>query len=168
FASYPLRRVEAELLIDALNNITGGSDLYTSAVPAPFTYIPKNMSAVELADGSITSPFLTLFGRSSRSTGMETERVNELASIQWLHMLNSATIQNKLQSGPKLAAILSQGGKPNEIAERLYLTILSRFPTEADVKVAEEYAKSGATQGNNAWLDLAWALINSPEFLLRH
>ncbi|MCX6909144.1 MAG: DUF1553 domain-containing protein [Verrucomicrobia bacterium] len=168
FASYPLRRVEAELLIDALNEITGGSDLYTSAVPEPFTYIPKDMSAVELADGSITSPFLTLFGRSSRSTGMEAERVSELASTQWLHMLNSATLQSKLQNGPKLAAIISQGGKPNEIAERLYLTILSRFPTDADVKAAEDYAKSGATQGNNAWLDLAWALINSPEFLLRH
>jgi hypothetical protein len=126
------------------------------------------MSAVELADGSITSPFLTLFGRSARATGMEAERVSELASIQWLHMLNSATLQGKLQNGPKLAAILAQGGKPHEIAERLYLTILSRFPTEADVKAAEEYAKSGATQGNNAWLDLAWALINSPEFLLRH
>ena len=99
---------------------------------------------------------------------MEAERVNELASTQWLHMLNSATIQSKLQSGPKLAAILSQGGKPNEIAERLYLTILSRFPTEADVRAAEEYAKNGATKGNDVWLDLAWALVNSPEFLLRH
>jgi hypothetical protein len=168
FASYLLRRVEAEVLIDALNEITGSSDLYTSAVPEPFTYIPHDMSAVALADGSITSSFLTLFGRSSRSTGMETERVNELASTQWLHMLNSVTIQSKLQSGPKLAAVLSQGGKPNEIAERLYLTILSRFPTDADVKAAEEYAKSGATKGNDIWIDLAWALINSPEFLLRH
>jgi hypothetical protein len=99
---------------------------------------------------------------------METERVSELASTQWLHMLNSATIQSKLQSGPKLAAILSSGGKPNEIAEKLYLTILSRFPTDADVKAAEEYAKSGVTKGNDVWVDLAWALINSPEFLLRH
>ena len=146
FASYLLRRVEAEVLIDALNNITGSSDLYTSAVPEPFTYIPNDMSAVELADGSITSSFLTLFGRSSRSTGMEGERVNELASTQWLHMLNSATIQSKLQSGPKLAAMLSSGGKTSEIAERLYLTILSRFPTDADVKAVEEYAKTGVTQ----------------------
>ena len=111
FASYLLRRVEAEVLIDALNDITGSSDLYTSAVPEPFTYIPHDMSAVALADGSITSSFLTLFGRSARSTGMEGERVNELASTQWLHMLNSATIQSKLQSGPKLAAMLSSGGK---------------------------------------------------------
>ena len=168
FAGYPLRRVEAEVLIDALNDITGSSDLYTSAVPEPFTYIPNDMSAVALADGSVTSSFLTLFGRSARATGMEGERVNELASTQWLHMLNSATIQAKLQNGPKLAAMLSSGGKTSEIAERLYLTILSRFPTDADVKAVEDYAKTGVTKGRDMWIDLAWALINSPEFLLRH
>jgi hypothetical protein len=163
-----MRRVEAEVLNDALNEITGSSDLYTSAVPEPFTYIPSSMSAVELADGSVTSSFLTLFGRSARSTGMETERVNELASPQWLHMLNSATIQNKLQNGPKLKAMISAGGTPEEIAERLYLTILSRFPTDADVEGAKEHAKRGVTDATGAWIDLAWALINSPEFLLRH
>jgi hypothetical protein len=168
FASYPLRRVEAEVLIDAVNRITGSSDLYTSAVPEPFSYIPSDISAVALADGSITSSFLTLFGRSARATGMESERVNELASPQWLHMLNSAKMQSKLQSGPKLATVLSLGGKTNEIAERLYLTILSRFPTDADVRAAEEHAKSGAARGRDAWIDLTWALINSPEFLLRH
>jgi hypothetical protein len=168
FASYPLRRVEAEVLIDALNEITGSSELYTSAVPEPFTYIPHDMTAVALADGSISSSFLTLFGRSSRSTGMESERVNELASTQWLHMLNSASIQSKLQNGPRLAALLSSGGKTGEIAERLYLTILSRFPAEADIKAVEEYARAGVTKGRDMWIDLAWALINSPEFLLRH
>jgi len=168
FASYLMRRVEAEVLNDALNEITGSTDLYTSAVPEPFTYIPQEMGAVELADGSITSSFLTLFGRSARSTGMETERVNELASPQWLYMLNSAAMNNKLQSGPKLRAMISAGGQPKEIAERLYLTILSRFPTDDDVKAAEEHAKTGVAKGNDVWIDLAWALVNSPEFLLRH
>jgi hypothetical protein len=32
----------------------------------------------------------------------------------------------------------------------------------------EEYAKTGATKGRDMWIDLAWALVNSPEFLLRH
>ncbi len=167
FASYPLQRVEAEVLIDAVNEITGSSDLYTSAVPEPFTYIPKDMSAVQLADGSVTDSFLTLFGRSSRATGTESERVSELASPQWLHMLNSGQIQNKLQSGPKLAALVSSG-KPEEIAERLYLTILSRFPTEADVAAAQEHANTGVAKGRDLWIDLTWALINTPEFLLRH
>ena len=147
FACYPLQRVEAEVLIDALNRITGSSDLYTSAVPEPFTYIPADTSAVELADGSVTSSFLTLFGRSSRSTGLEGERVNELASPQRLYMLNSAEIQNKIQNGPRLRVLFSSNGTANEIAERLYLTILSRFPTDADLKTVEEYAKAGGPKG---------------------
>lgn len=169
FASYPLRRVEAEVLIDAINRITGSSDLYTSAVPEPFTYIPKDMPAVALADGSITDSFLTLFGRSARATGTESERVNELASPQWLHMLNSGQIQNKLQTGPKLSALLAAAGNnPKETLDKLYLTILSRYPTERDVHIAEQYLKSGVARGRDAWIDIIWALINNPEFLLRH
>jgi hypothetical protein len=91
-----------------------------------------------------------------------------LPTPQWLHILNAATIQNKLQSGPKLAALIAAGGQPQEIAERLYLTILSRLPTEADIQAAEEHAKTGVATGRDVWIDLAWALINSPEFLLRH
>lgn len=168
FASYLLRRVEAEVLNDAVNQVTGNHDLYTSAVPEPFTYIPKDIGAVELADGSVTSAFLALFGRSARAAGMESERVNELASPQWLYLLNSAAIQRKVQTGPKLTAIFSSGGKPQDIAERLYLTILSRFPTQAEIQAVEEYGKTGVSRGRDMWIDLAWALINSPEFLLRH
>ncbi len=169
FASYPLRRVEAEVLIDAVNRITGSSDLYTSAVPEPFTYIPKDMPAVALADGSVTDSFLTLFGRSARATGTESERVNELASPQWLHLLNSGQIQNKLQTGPKLGALIAAApNNPKETLNLLYLTILSRYPTERDVQVAEQFLKSSPVKGRDAWIDITWALINNPEFLLRH
>lgn len=168
FASYMMRRVEAELLNDALNQITGSSDLYTSAVPEPFTYIPDEMSAVELADGSISSSFLTLFGRSARATGMENERVSELASPQWLHMLNSGQVQQKLLTGPKLKELLASGGQPVDIVKKLYLTILSRYPTDAELQAAKAYADLGIVKGRDIGIDLAWALINSPEFLLRH
>lgn len=148
--------------------ITGSADLYTSAIPRPYSYFPKDMSAVALADGRVTSSFLTVFGRSARVTGMENERVNQLAPTQWLQILNSTAIQRKLQRSPKLAALIGRGDNPNEITEGLYLTILSRFPTDDDVRVAKEHAKTGATRGRDVWVDLTWALINSPEFLLRH
>jgi hypothetical protein len=168
FASYPLRRLEAEVLIDAVNRITGTTDLLTSAVPEPFTYIPKTMPAVGVADGSITSSFLTLFGRSARGTGMQSERVSELASAQWLHILNSGHVQDKLQRGPKLAALLASAKKQEETVEKLYLTILSRFPTQEEMKAAVQYAQSGVVKGRDVGIDLAWSLINSQEFLLRH
>ena len=44
FASYPLRRLDAEVLIDAINKITGTTDLYTSPIPEPFTYIPAGQA----------------------------------------------------------------------------------------------------------------------------
>ena len=134
------------MLIDAINKITGTSDLYTSPIPEPFTYIPQDKPAIAIADGSITSPFLALFGRSARATGMENERDNKPVPAQWLHMLNSSHIQQKLEQGPKLKAIFDSGRKPREIVEELYLTILSRQPTDDEVKNAEEYSAVGCGQ----------------------
>jgi hypothetical protein len=183
FASYALRRLDAEVLIDAINKITGTSDLYTSAIPEPFTYIPEDKPAIALPDGSITSPFLGLFGRSARATGMENERSNKPVPAQWLHMLNSSHIQQKLEHGPKIKAILESGRKPREIVTELYLTILSRFPTADEVDAAMAYgnfvavSKSkkpsrpsvlAAMKRREDWVDIAWSLINSTEFLYRH
>ena len=171
FGSYALRRLEAEVLIDAINKITGSSDLYTSAIPEPFTYIPADMTAIALADGSITSPFLALFGRSARATGLENERINKVVPAQWLHLLNSSHIQRKLEQGPKLRALLDSGRKPNEIVEELYLTILSRLPTAEELKTLQEYGRpgrNGRVKTREDWVDITWALINNPEFLYRH
>ena len=155
------------MLIDAVNKITGTSDLYTSAIPEPFTYIPKDQPAIALADGSITSSFLALFGRSARATGMANERNNKPVPAQWLHMLNSSHIQRKLEQGPAMKAILGSGRPPAEIVEKLYLTILSRRPTQEELKIVAEFAKSAPSK-RDAAIDIAWALINSPEFLYRH
>ena len=139
FAGYPLRRLDAEVLIDAINKVTGSSDLYTSPIPEPFTFIPKDMPAVAIADGSISSPFLALFGRSARATGMASERNNKPTPAQWLYLLNSTEVQRKLEQGPNLQALFSSGRKPADMAEVLYLTILSRFPTPEELKVVQEY-----------------------------
>jgi hypothetical protein len=168
FASYPLQRLDAEVLIDAINLITGTTDLYTSPIPEPFTYIPKDKPAIAVADGSITSPFLALFGRSARATGMATERDNKPVSAQWLHLLNSSHIQQKLDQGPKLKAIIDARRKPEETAEELYLTTLSRRPTEDEIKNALAYGASPARLTRTDWVDITWALINSSEFLHRH
>jgi len=168
FAYYPLRRLDAEVLIDAINKITGTSDLYTSAIPEPFTFIPANKPAIALPDGSITSPFLELFGRPARATGMENERVNRPIPSQRMHLLNSSHIQRKLEEGPALKLILDSKRKQPEIIEELYLTILSRFPTPEEVAKIDAYVKSGVVKGREAGIDLAWALINSDEFLYRH
>jgi hypothetical protein len=171
FGSYALRRLEAEVLIDAINKITGSTDLYTSAIPEPFTYIPADQPAIAIADGSITSPFLALFGRSARATGMENERNNKMVPAQWLHLLNSSHIQRKLEQGPRLKEIIDSKRPAPEIVDDLYLTILSRFPTPEERAVIDEIGKpgkTGRTKTRDDWVDVTWALINSKEFLYRH
>jgi len=187
FAYYPLRRLGAEVLIDALNQITGTAEKYTSPIPEPFTFIPENQRSIALADGSITSSFLEMFGRPSRDTGLESERSNRPTANQWLHLLNSSHVQRKIEQGPNLQRLLVSRKNARDSVSEIYLTILSRFPTEEELKTVETYAQSGASaskatgrkprrgstirssaSGHEAMVDLVWALINSAEFLHRH
>jgi hypothetical protein len=160
FAYYPLRRLDAEVLIDALNQITGANEKYSSAIPEPYTFMPDDQRAITLPDGSIGSSFLELFGRPSRDTGLETERNNRLTDAQRLHLLNSSQVLRKIEQGPKMQALRRQRD-PKERLAAFYLTILSRYPTADEGKII-------AAHGQAAFVDLPWALINSTEFLYRH
>ena len=190
FAKYPLRRLEAEVLIDALNQITGTTEQYSSAIPEPFTVIPEGQRSIALPDGSITSSFLDQFGRPSRDTGLESERNNRPTPDQWLHLLNSSHIQGKIENSPKLQALFQTSGpiksgksskskkssksrsssgskQPGEVINELYLTILSRFPTQEELATVAEYVQASSSK-RQAAMDVTWALINSAEFLYRH
>jgi hypothetical protein len=169
FAVYPVRRLEAEVLADALCWLGGTGEQYSSPIPEPFTYIPEDERSVELTDGSITSPFLEMFGRPARDTGLESERNNQPNDAQRLHLLNSNDVLRKVERSPRLAQVLSRArGKPLEIIRGTYLTILSRYPTDAEASRALAYFGDAGTNVKAAATDLAWALVNSKEFLYRH
>ena len=63
-------------------------------------------------------------------------------------------------------AVMRGLGSEEAITE-LYLTILSRFPTEEELQVVKTYGQAGSGSGR-VLRDLAWALINNPEFSFRH
>ena len=169
FAHYPLRRLDAEVLIDALCQITGTTEEYTSPIPEPFTFVPAHRRSIALADGSITSTFLEMFGRPPRDTGLELERNNKPSAAQRLHMLNSSHVQRKIERSAKLRPLYQAGGgNVREGVAAIYLTILSRLPVEQELRVVEQYLETEEGRGQAALIDLAWALINSVEFLYRH
>ena len=169
FACYPVRRLDAEVLIDALCQICGSGESYSSAIPEPYTFIPEGQRTVTLADGSITSAFLEMFGRPPRDTGLESERDNRPTDAQRLHLLNSSHIQGKIESSQRLRRVLrASRGNRRLLIRSLYLTILSRYPTPAELTVASKYLGTRGRIGQTAVNDLVWALINTKEFLYRH
>jgi hypothetical protein len=170
FASYPLRRLEAEVLIDALCQVTGTGEQYASRIPEPFTWVPEHHRTIALADGSITSSFLDLFGRPPRDTGMASERANAPTPAQRLHLLNSSHVRNKIERGPKLRSLRWRFARDRrKTVTELYLTILSRYPTADELRTLKAYAEANRRKrGANVFADVAWALVNSPEFLYRH
>jgi hypothetical protein len=98
---------------------------------------------------------------------MASERNNRPVSAQWLHMLNSSHIQTKLDQSPRLKALIGSGRTPQVIINQMYLTILSRRPTADELKTAMAYG-AGTRKRATDWVDIAWSLINSTEFLYRH
>jgi hypothetical protein len=168
FAYYPVRRLEAEVLVDALCQITGTTEKYSSQIPEPYTFVPESQRSIALADGSITSSFLEMFGRPPRDSGLQSERNNKHTPAQRLHFLNSSHVQRKLQQGPKIQRVILSRRSPEEVAKQLYLMIVSRFPTERELNIVAEYCQSDVVEGREGLQDLAWALVNSAEFLHRH
>jgi hypothetical protein len=196
FARYRVRRIEAEPLLDAINQITGSGEKYTSAIPEPFTFLPADQRAIALADGSIESPFLELFGRPPRNTSFESERTSAPSVFQSQHLLNSSHIQRKIVQSrelQQLAGTAPRAGGPGRgfarrpqpagegagaaagerpgtprVLEELYLRILSRYPTDEEKRIALDYVASSKRRPFESFCDLVWALINSKEFLLKH
>jgi hypothetical protein len=169
FAFYPVRRMDAEVLIDALNQIGGTSEKYSSNIPEPFTFIPEGQRTIKLEDGSITSSFLEMFGRPARDTGLESERNNQPSDFQRLYLLNSNDIKNKIEKSSILRQQTEAAkGNSSNIIKNIYITILSRYPTKAESDIAEKYFQGEGITRKAAVEDLAWALINTKEFLYRH
>lgn len=177
FGHYIMRRLDAEVLIDALNGFGDTQEKYWSPIPEPFTYIPEDNRTITLSDGSITSQFLEMFGRPSRDKGYESEREHVPTEFQQLYMLNSADTHRRIANSPALKRIISQSGKnPKTTIRSVYLTLLSRLPTEAEMAIALKHfvtpanlnkgAKRGATRASVH--DLAWVLLNTKEFLYKH
>jgi hypothetical protein len=169
FASYPVRRLDAEVLIDALCWIGGPGEDYWSSIPEPFTFLPGDLKTVNLADGSITSAFLEMFGRPARDTGLESERASQPSDAQLLYLRNSSDVQGRIGRSRRLRDLLQAArGNPGELVPLLYETILSRPPEPSEAAAAEGYFRGAGRNAAEGAADLAWALVNSKEFLFRH
>ncbi len=168
FAVYPVSRIDAEALADIICSISETAELYESTTPEPYTKFPLGESAVALPDGSVTTPFLELFGRPSRDTGLDSERSLLPSASQKLHMINSRHIRTKIEKGEPFKEMHKL--KAGEFLNAAYLSILSRLPTKEErttfFRILKKRPKN--ERGYIHRVDTIWALFNSEEFINRH
>ena len=163
YARYYPKRLQAEVLLDAVNQVTDS--------PAGFNGVPKDRNglkrALQLPDESFSSYFLDVFGRPQRISACECERVSEANLAQALHLLNSDEVQNKVTSGAGRIAQLTkpEDKRPDaEKVEELFLWAFGRKPTAKDREVSLAHIQKHDKAKRTAYENILWALHNTKEF----
>lgn len=162
YSRYYPRRLQAEVLLDAISQVT--------AVPTKFGEQPAGTRALQLADSSIESYFLQAFGRPERIITCECERTDEPSMVQVLHMVNGSTLNEKLATaGSKVEQLLSAGTSNEQLIEELYLTALSRRPTATEqAEILTVLNETSDADKRAALEDLFWGILSSREFVFQH
>ncbi len=161
FSRGMFKRPDAEVLLDMVCQATG--------VPEKFTGSPNITRAVQLWDSKARNEFLKLFGRPVRATACECERTKEPSVAQVLNLLNSPDVQAKLSHEAGTVARLVREQKDDaKLVDELYLTFFARLPWKDEATIALGHLKKRAATRRQAAEDLAWALLNSTEFVFNH
>ncbi len=157
------RRLPAEALLDAVNDITGVAD--------DFNGCPPGTRAMQTWSYKIGSQFLDAFGRPNSSSDCPCERDLRTSVVQALHLMNSRRLHEKLADGSgRVRKLADSDRSPPQIVAELYLVTLGRLPTaeETAAAVAPFGTGAGAEVRRGATEDVLWALLNSAEFVFNH
>jgi hypothetical protein len=151
------RRLTAEQLFDSIMTAAGA--------PVNLPGVPAGFRATQLPDSRVQVGFLDMFGRPPRESPCECERTSDVSLSQTLNLINGPTIAEAIvHSQGLIARLTAEKADTKRIIEEVYLSVICRFPTEDEAKLAETYFAEVADPSEAAQ-DLMWALINSPAFL---
>ena len=155
------RRLPAEVLLDAVGDLTGSRDTFSGLHPGA--------RAVQTWNHKLTSEFMDAFGRPNASLECPCERERKPTVVQSLHLMNSTAFQTKL-TAPKgrVSAWTTSSKPPQEIVRDIYLSALARPPDATEELAAMTHlTREGAVKAE-AVQDLVWALVNTAEFVFNH
>jgi hypothetical protein len=171
YSKHIVRRLAAEVLLDAMSQVTGA--------PTAFSGFAPGTRALELPDTQIKSDFLSSFGRPIRNVCDAAERSADPTVSQALHVINGDTLNKKL-SAPEgtIALFLKLGLSDRRILDHMFLSAYSRYPTDVERQtLTAAIEKSRLTKGTEqaqrdahrqALEDMVWAMLTSKEFLFSH
>ena len=176
YSRYYPRRLMAEVLLDAISNVT---DVPTDFKKVVFPgndirdtdFYPQGTRAIQLYDSAVQSYFLQTFGRNQRRITCECERSDEPSMVQVLHISNGDTINNKLAAEENRLKHWQSEFEQNhaEMVDEIFLTALSRFPSEKEKsEIVKLLAETPQTEQRVILEDIVWGIFSSREFLFNH
>ncbi len=163
FSRFYRRRLGAEMMADAVADITG--------VPSAYAGLPVGSRAVQAWTYKIDSRTMDAFGRPNSSSDCPCERNLKPSIGQALHLMNSEVLQGKLAStaaGARLQRLAEGAVSPREAVGELYLACYGRPPSEEELGIAAAALPEDAAARRRALEDLLWVLLNSAEFVFNH
>ncbi len=166
FSHALLRRMPAEAVLDAINQITGGSDSYSSS-NAPNGVKTINLAVTRLRGGG-PEYVLGIFGRPLRTQTCDCERSAETGLAQAMYLLNDSDVNQKISNPQgRLAQLLKENEEDPALIEELYLSALSRLPTKDELQQAQAFVSASESR-EVGMQDIMWSLMNLREFIFLH
>jgi hypothetical protein len=160
FSHAQVRRVRAEVLLDAISQITD--------TPNKFQGLPLGARAVQIADGAVSNYFLTTFGRAKRESVCSCEVKMEPTLSQALHLMNGDAVNDRIKQGKVVFKMIQDKKSDREIVEDLFLRVFGRMPLDKEWINVQQAITEDPTARQNVLEDLFWALLNSKEFYFNH
>jgi hypothetical protein len=159
FARQSVRRIRAETMLDVISQVTETKN--------KFPGLPNGARAVQIADGNVSTYFLTTFGRASRETVCSCEVKLEPTLSQSLHLLNGDSTTQRIRQGNLVGKRLGEKKPTDQVIEELYLRTLVRKPVGPEFEKVKA-ALAAEPDKNKGLEDLFWALMNTREFMFNH
>jgi hypothetical protein len=170
FARKFVRRLWAEEIHDALAQSSGLVPSYNVAGFSTLGF-PTVSWAMQLPDvvtvpGGAVTTFLDNFLRGNRD---DADRKPEGSVLQALSLMNDQLVAARLQAtganaSPLIAANLSKADA--DLVNTVFLTVLSRYPSDAEKTTALASLKAG--DRTQAVRDLVWSLYNKVDFVFNY
>jgi hypothetical protein len=179
YSHYLVRRLPAEVVLDAYAQVTG--------VPTPFTQVqvgptggtsattqyPAGTRAQQLPDTLLVSQFLDAFGRPLREKTCSCEREQDASIGQALHLNNGPTLNDKLRDkNSRVAKWVEEKVGDDAAVRRLFLLAVGREPSADERKkftgLLAQAEQDTQTSRRETMEDLFWAVLTGREFLFNH
>jgi hypothetical protein len=120
--------------------------------------------ASDIPPGNRFSEVLNQFGRSTRET--IDEGSTDPSIPQALFLMNSEQVQRLVsRDNSPLLRTASEYSKTRDRIRVMYLSTLTREPAQKELETALTYVRDGGRNEAESYQDLAWALVNTREFL---